>query len=78
VADALAREAAHASQAQNVRYVRARRLNLRAGPSKEETVLGQLPQGMPVFAERSEGDWALVRTPEGEVGWVFAALLAGR
>jgi hypothetical protein len=76
VADAITREASHASHADNVRYVRPSRLNLRAEPSRQASVLGQLPQGMPVFAERSEGEWALVRTPEGEVGWVFAALLS--
>jgi hypothetical protein len=75
VAEAITREARQASDAGNVRYVRPSRLNLRAEPSKEGSVLGQLPRGMPVFAERWEGDWALVRTPEGEVGWVFAALL---
>jgi len=76
VADAIAREVKSVAQARNVRYVRSRRVNLRAEPSTEASVLGQLPQGTPVFAERSEGDWALVRTPEGEVGWIFAALLA--
>lgn len=76
VADALDREARQVSGARNVRYVRPRRLNLRAEPSDTASVLGTLAQGTPVFAERSEGDWSLVRTPEGQVGWVFTPLLA--
>lgn len=75
IADALAAEAKQVSGARNVRYVRARRLNLRAEPSEESSILSTLSRGTPVFAERSDGDWSLVRTPEGEVGWVFAPLL---
>ena len=43
--------------------------------SEESSILATLTRGTPVFAERSDGDWSLVRTPEGEVGWVFAPLL---
>ena len=76
VADALHREARLVESSGNVRFVRVRRLNLRAEPSKAGSVLVVLPQGTPVFSERAEGDWALVRTADGKVGWVFASLLS--
>ena len=76
VADALSHEARRVARAGNVRFVKARRLNLRAEPTRKASVLAKLARGTPVFSERSEGDWLLVRTPAGVVGWVFASLLA--
>jgi hypothetical protein len=51
------------------------RVNLRAGPSRNHAVLAVLPKSTPVFPERGEGDWTLVRTPSGQVGWVHTQLL---
>jgi len=76
VADALGREARMVADAGNVHFVRVPRLNLRAEPSKKGSVLVVLTRGTPVFSERSEGAWALVRTADGQVGWVFASLLS--
>lgn len=50
-------------------------VNLRAGPSLDYRVLDRLASGTPVFPERSDGDWRLVRTPTGQVGWVHRSLL---
>ncbi len=75
VADDLRRQSSQLERAENVRFVTARRLNLRAEPSKHGSVLDQLTRGTPVFSGRTDGDWVLVRTPSGQVGWVFASLL---
>jgi hypothetical protein len=38
-------------------------------------VLAVLYRQTPVFPERSESSWTLVRTPSGQIGWVHEALL---
>ena len=40
-----------------------------------QPVLAVLSRETPVFPERSEEDWTLVRTPSGQIGWVHDALL---
>lgn len=57
------------------RLVGAPRVNLRAGPSREHPVLAVLVEETPLLLERKQEDWALVRTPAGQVGWVHAPLL---
>jgi len=59
-------------------------LNLRAGPSKTEAILLQLPTGTGLTLYGFTGDWALVETTLGERGFVLdqyllevAELLAG-
>jgi SH3-like domain-containing protein len=49
-----------------------------AAPSTEADVLVLLAEATPVFPERSEGEWALVLTPSGTVGWVHQSLLRTR
>lgn len=51
------------------------RVNLRADPSTEGEVIDSLVRGTPVLPERSEADWALVRTPQNRLGWVYLPLL---
>jgi hypothetical protein len=77
IAAALGREGRLVAEAGNVRFVSAKTLNLRAEPSKEASVIARLSKGTPVFSERAEGEWTLVRTPQGQVGWVYAGLLSG-
>jgi Bacterial SH3 domain len=60
------------------RSVKPRRANLRAGPTTESDVLAVLTEDLPVFIEGNEGDWALVRTVSGQVGWVRGDLLGTR
>jgi uncharacterized small protein (DUF1192 family) len=57
------------------RLVGSPRVNLRAGPSQEHPVLAVLIHETPLLLERDEADWALVRTPAGQVGWVHTSLL---
>ena len=57
------------------RAISGRRVNLREGPSTRHAVLTVLLLGTPVFPEREEEDWILVRTIDGSVGWVHRSLI---
>lgn len=52
-------------------------VNLRAGPSTNYGVLGQVPAGttMTILGRNPVGDWYHVRLPSGNTGWLFAELL---
>jgi len=75
VADALIEEARRSAGAAGMRKITAPRANLRAGPSTNDAVLVVLGQATPVLPQRSDGEWVLVRTPDGAAGWVHASLL---
>ena len=60
------------------RSVKPNRVNLRAEPNVESSVLAVLAGRTPVFVEGNEAGWALVRTVAGQVGWVREDLLATR
>lgn len=60
------------------RFVRSTRVNLRSGPSVDNRVVDVLTESMPVFPERREGEWLLVRTVNGPVGWIHTSLLRPR
>jgi hypothetical protein len=75
IADSLREEARSVSGAQGKRVVTAPRANLRAGPSTTDAVLAVLQQKTPVMPQRFEGEWVLVRTPDGAAGWVHASLI---
>ena len=62
----------------STQYVRSARANLRAEPSPDAKVVSVLPSGFPIFPEESRGEWLLVRTPSGQVGWINASLVRGR
>jgi hypothetical protein len=76
IAAALDAEADWAARWPGARRVRPRRANLRAQPSTESSVIDVLPEKLPVFVEATEGDWALVRTVSGQVGWLRGDLLS--
>jgi hypothetical protein len=78
IAQNLNDEASKLAHDDSTRFVRALRANLRAGPSIEHDVVETLEQATPVFAERQRGDWVLVRTLDGPVGWVHDSLLRTR
>jgi len=75
IADDLTAEASSISSMPGARFVKPTRLNLRAGPSTDAEVVTVLTQGSPVFPESHRGDWILVRTTRGAIGWVHADLI---
>jgi SH3-like domain-containing protein len=78
MAESLAAEAQRVETDPKTQFVRAARVNLRSGPSADARVMEALPAQLPVFAERREGDWVLVRTVTGSVGFVHADLIGAR
>jgi hypothetical protein len=75
IAELLEREATMVRDRPGTLYVRAGRVNLRAGPSTSDDVVGILSGGTPVFPERTKALWMLVRVASGSVGWVHRDLL---
>jgi len=78
IADALCEEARRITTAKGAGVITAPRVNLRAGPSTTDAVLSVLSEATPVLPQRSEGEWVLVRTPDGVAGWIHASLLEVR
>jgi hypothetical protein len=78
IAATLVEEAALVEKTPTTRYVNGARVNLRAEPTTESAVVAVLPSELPVFPEADAGEWVLVRTVSGKVGWVHARLLRGR
>ena len=78
IAATLVEEAELVEKTPTTRYVNGGRVNLRAEPTTESTVVAVLPTNLPVFPEDDAGEWVLVRTVSGKVGWVHASLLRGR
>jgi hypothetical protein len=68
-------EARTAESEPGARIIAGDRVNLRDGPSNQHAVLAVLLFGTPVFPEREEGDWVLLRTTDGSVGWVHRSLI---
>jgi hypothetical protein len=75
IAEHLSEEAVRVQGSETTRYIKAERVNLREGPSTANAIVDTLFESMPVFLERSEGSWGLVRTLHGQVGWVHLSLL---
>jgi len=78
IATTLDEEANEVERNASTRFVNVRRVNLRIGPSVDHRVIGVLTEATPVFPERQEGDWVLVRTVAGPAGWVHTKLLTPR
>ena len=76
IAAALNAEAKRVANTPGARFINGRRVNLRAGPSTEDRILHILVGSTPVFPEREDGEWVLVLTPSGQVGWVHRSLLS--
>jgi hypothetical protein len=78
IAETLIAESELAAREATTRYVSAPRVNLRAEPNTGGAVVAVLPRELPVFPEAESGEWLLVRTVTGKVGWVHAPLLRAR
>ncbi|MBC8188173.1 MAG: SH3 domain-containing protein [Proteobacteria bacterium] len=61
----------------SARIIRGARVNLRAGPSTNETVFSVLTRGTPVFPQLNEGEWVLVQISGGPAGWIHGKLIGG-
>lgn len=77
-ADGLNEEGRRVAADRSTRYIGAQNANLRTGPSTQRKVVAVLPQETPVFPQREEDEWMLVRTLSGPVGWLHASLLRPR
>jgi chromosome segregation ATPase len=77
-AQALQEEARKLAEFDSALFVNSSRVNLRGGPSTLEPMIGVMSRSTPVFPERREGRWILVRTPAGSIGWVHAWLVSKR
>jgi len=75
IADGLIDEAQRVAGTPGAGFVRGERVNLRAGPSTQHEVLAVLVGSTPVFRERRDGDWLMVRTAAGIVGWIHVSLV---
>lgn len=56
-------------------FVDGNRVNLRSGPTTNDRVLQVLTRQTPVFVERRNDQWALVRVISGSAGWIHESLL---
>lgn len=75
IADTLIEESRRVAAETSTRFIDAQRVNLRSGPGTDHAVVDVLQISTPVFPERTEGQWTLVRTVAGRVGWVHGQLL---
>ncbi len=78
ITEALRLEARQVAVWEERRVIRAARVNLRSGPSRDSDIVEVLDRDTPVYLERTLSKWLLVRTPDGRVGWVHASLIARR
>lgn len=75
IADSLVAEAERVRSNRDTAFVRGDRVNLRKSASKASPVLSTLPARLPVFVVGRDGEWSLVRTTTGYVGFVRTDLL---
>jgi hypothetical protein len=71
----LVEEAKRLLASEGARRVRVPRANLRSAPTTKSPVVAVLAEKTPVFTEQSDETWTLVRTPDGEIGWIHSSLL---
>lgn len=81
-ADKAANDATDASgkdeaSSQSQKIVGTDTLNVRDEPSRQATVLFQLPRGAHVIVVKSQHDWAYIKLDDGRHGWVASYLLVG-
>lgn len=75
IADLAALEARLVAERPNTLFVASEKVNLRVGPSMRDAVVRVLSEGTPVFPEKHQAAWVLVRHTSGSVGWIHKSLL---
>lgn len=75
VAEGVLAEVEQIVSTRDARFIRAARVNLRAGPSTRQRVIAVLEAGTPVMPQAREGDWTLVQVSGGPAGWIHRSLL---
>jgi hypothetical protein len=75
IAGLLHSEAEKLKSVPGARFIKDNHVNLRAGPSTDDDIVGVLTRGAPLFPEQWQGSWVLVRTASGHVGWVHLSLI---
>lgn len=75
MAEAIEAEARTARGTPDALQIAVEQGNLREGPSTGRAVVATLARGTPVFPERREAEWLLVRTPQNQLGWVHRSLV---
>jgi hypothetical protein len=68
-------EAKFVNQQRDTYFVEGDQASLRAGPTTEGRVIRVLGKATPVFPERSENDWMLVRVISGSAGWIHTSMI---
>jgi len=76
--EALIEEAEIVQSRGNAHVIKGRRVNLRVGPSTEDSVLTVLEAGTPVFPQAHQDDWVLLQVSGGPTGWIHESLLGQR
>ena len=71
----IAAEGRAVRNAKDVSQVRAELAAVREKPSRKSRIVVKLARGTPVFPEKREKGWVLVRTTTGKIGWVAGSLL---
>jgi len=68
-------EAKFVNEQRDTYFVQGNQVRLRAGPTTEGRVIRVLGKATPVFPERSENDWMLVRVISGSAGWIHKSMV---
>ena len=61
---------------QDVRYVSALTLRMRAGPSADASMVGTYPRGTAMTVQEQSGAWYRVTAPDGRSGWMALKYLS--
>ncbi|MDH3376029.1 MAG: SH3 domain-containing protein [Gammaproteobacteria bacterium] len=75
ILNSIKEEVERLSSADNAYVVSVDTVNLRTAPSTNDAILLTLERDTPIFGEESSGEWLLVRTADGRLGWVRGDLV---
>ena len=75
LSEAMLDEAEEIEKRSDSRVVKARRANLRSGPSTVDPVLTVIERGTPVFPQAQQAGWVLLQVGGGPTGWIRGDLI---